>query len=132
VTAPPGAGPLVHLVAGAEWERVRSTGTPYWPPGADDAGFVHLSAPSQVHLPAQRIFPGRTDVVLLVIDATRLRAPLRWEEGDPPEGDLRFPHLYGPLDLDAVVRVVPYRPGADGRFAPLAAEFTDVTVTPPP
>jgi uncharacterized protein (DUF952 family) len=131
VTAP-GDGPLVHLLPASEWERISSTGEPYWPPDAERVGFVHLSTPEQVHLPAERIFPGRTDLVLVVIDGARLRSPVRWEEGDPPEGDLRFPHLYGPLDLEAVVGVIPFRPGPDGRFEPPGGEVSGGTVTPPP
>ena len=40
-------------------------------------------------------FVGRDDLVLLEIDTDRLSAELRWEDG--------FPHLYGPLELEAVV-----------------------------
>ena len=40
-------------------------------------------------------FAGRDDLILLEIDADRLSAELRWENG--------FPHLYGPLELEAVV-----------------------------
>lgn len=84
------------------------------------AGFVHLSTQQQVHLPANRLFAGRTDLVMLFVDPAMLSAPLRWEPGVPgdPESML-FPHLYGALPTTAVVGVEPYRPGPDGRFAPL-------------
>ena len=64
-----------------------------------------------MHLPAGRLFPGRRDLVLLVVDAARLADPVRWAPGvpgDPP--GMRFPHLHGPLPVSAVVAVVPYRP----------------------
>jgi uncharacterized protein (DUF952 family) len=85
-----------------------------------EVGFVHLSAPDQVHLPANRLYAGRTDLVLLHIDAPRLEAPLRWEPGSvtDPESML-FPHLYGPLPVAAVAAVTEYRPGPDGRFEPI-------------
>ena len=46
--------------------------------------------------------------MLLTIDSGRLGVPLRFEVGDPATGEL-FPHIYGPLDVDAVVatRVLP-------------------------
>jgi hypothetical protein len=64
-----------------------------------------------VHLPAERLFPGREDVVLLVVDPARLhtrcdRSPV--VPGDP--ASMRFPHLYGPLPTSAAVAVVRWRP----------------------
>ncbi|MGY1660445.1 GNAT family N-acetyltransferase [Geodermatophilus sp. SYSU D00705] len=107
MTTPP---VLVHLVEPAAWRRAL-TDEALRPPSLADAGFVHLSTPEQVHLPAGRLFPGRRDLVLLVVDPARPAGPLRWEPGapeDPP--DQRFPHLYGPLPTSAVVAVVPWRP----------------------
>ncbi|MGY1812179.1 GNAT family N-acetyltransferase [Blastococcus sp. SYSU D00820] len=103
-------GPLVHLVEPADWRAALSAGE-LRPPSLAAAGFVHLSTPAQVHLPAQRLYPGRRDLALLVVDPARLTGPVRWEPGVPgdPDGE-RFPHLYGPLPTSAVVAVVPWRP----------------------
>jgi len=81
------------------------------PPSLDALGFVHLSAPEQVHVPAEALYPGRRDLLLLVVDPARLPDAVRIEPGVPadPRGAL-FPHLYGPLPTSAVVAVVPYRP----------------------
>lgn len=101
---------LLHLVENGPWRAALGTGE-LRPPSLASVGFVHLSTPEQVHLPAGRLFPGRRDLVLLVVDPDRLTDPVRWEPGlpeDPP--DARFPHLYGPLPTAAVVAVVPYRP----------------------
>ncbi len=86
--------------------------------GADKAGFVHLSTPEQVHLPANRLFAGRSDMVLLRLDPDLLGAPVRWEPGVPGDPEaMKFPHLYGPLPLVAVTSVTSYRPDPDGTFA---------------
>ena len=72
---------------------------------------MHLSTPEQVHLPAERLYPGRRDLGLLVVDPARLTDPVRLEPGDPAgPASMRFPHLYGPLPTTAVIAVVPYRP----------------------
>ncbi len=72
---------------------------------------MHLSAPEQVHVPAGLLYPGRRDLLLLAVDPARLTDPVRLEPGDPADPDsMRFPHLYGPLPVTAVVAVVPYRP----------------------
>ncbi|MGY1739789.1 MULTISPECIES: GNAT family N-acetyltransferase [unclassified Blastococcus] len=101
---------LLHLIEPAAW-RAALDGGAVRPPSLAEAGFVHLSTPEQVHLPAERLFPGRRDLALLVVDPARLTDPVRFEpgvHGDPAA--MRFPHLYGPLPASAVVAVVPYRP----------------------
>jgi uncharacterized protein (DUF952 family) len=110
---------LLHICAADEWLLARDRGE-HRPESLDTVGFVHLSAPDQVHLPANRLYRGRTDLVLLHIDPSRLTAPLRWEPGVPTDPEsMVFPHLYGPLPLDAVTSVTTYSPTADGSFPPL-------------
>jgi len=62
-------------------------------------------------------FAGAADLVLLSVAVDRLRAPLRYEQGDAGS-DERFPHLYGPLDVDAVLSVAPFVEGPDGFALP--------------
>ena len=101
---------LLHLVEPGQWRAALTAGA-LRPPSLDSVGFVHLSTPAQVHVPAQALYPRRRDLVLLVVDPDRLTDPVRMEPGDPPHPDgLLFPHLYGPLPTSAVTAVVPYRP----------------------
>jgi uncharacterized protein (DUF952 family) len=111
---------LVHLCGTQEWSEARRYGE-IRPDSAAGADFIHLSAPEQVHLPANRLYRGRADLVLLHIDPTLLDSPVRWEPGvtTDPESML-FPHLYGPLPVRAVIRVTAYPPAPDGSFPPLA------------
>jgi uncharacterized protein (DUF952 family) len=53
--------------------------------------------------------------VLLEVDAHRLTSPLVVERGSGG-GDERFPHVYGPVNWDAVVTMHPFVPAADGSF----------------
>ena len=65
--------------------------------------------------PANALFHGQSDLMLLVIEPSRLAAELIYE--DSHGNGERFPHIYGPLNLDAVVRVVPFPPNGDGHFS---------------
>lgn len=108
---------LVHLCDAESWSRAQRRGELRPAPGI---GFVHLSTPAQVHLPANRLYRGRCDLLLMYIDAGRLAAPLRWEPGtDTDPAGMMFPHLYGPVPVSAVIDVVAYRPDADGQFPAL-------------
>jgi uncharacterized protein (DUF952 family) len=108
---------LLHLCTTAEWEQALATGERR-PPSFDEIGFVHLSSPHQVHLPANRLYAGRTDMVALRCDPAKLGAEVRWEPGVPGDPEsMRFPHLYGPLPVAAVTSVTGYLPNADGVFA---------------
>lgn len=113
---------LVHLCGTQQWDQARRRGG-IRPADAGGGEFIHLSTPGQVHLPANRLYRGREDLVLLHIDPARLDAPVLWEPGVPTDPEsMLFPHLYGALPLAAVVRVTAYPPGADGTFPPLVAD----------
>lgn len=110
----PAPAVLMHLCAAEEWSCVGASGEIRPESGV---GFVHLSTPDQVHLPANRLYRGRADLMLLHIDPTRLHSPLRWEPGGPTDPrSMSFPHLYGPLPVSAVIRITRYRPSPDGTF----------------
>jgi uncharacterized protein (DUF952 family) len=106
--------PLLHLITPGDWRAAQAAGavTPL-----PDVGFVHLSTPEQVALPANRLFAGRRDLLLLVIDPELLDAEVRWEPGVPGDPEsMRFPHAYGPVPISAVTAVKPYLPDPEGRF----------------
>ena len=108
---------LVHLCATEDWAAAAAHGE-LRPPSLAEVGFVHLSTPQQVHLPANRLFAGKQDLVLLYLNPDLLGSPIRWEPGvstDPVA--MQFPHLYGPLPARAVTRITPYPPGPDGSFS---------------
>ena len=109
----PVTAPLLHLIPAADWAAARARGTLAPPATASST----CPRAEQVQLPADRLFAGRTDLLLLVIDPAGL--DVRFEPGmpyDPP--DMRFPHAYGTVPTSAVVAVLPYCPGPDGRFPP--------------
>ncbi|MGH3582654.1 MAG: DUF952 domain-containing protein [Mycobacterium sp.] len=108
---------FVHLCAEDDWSTAQRAGE-HRPASLAEVGFIHLSAPEQVHLPANRLYAGRTDLVLLGIEPAALTDPVRWEPGVPTDPEsMRFPHLYGPLPATAVTSVTRYLPDGEGRFA---------------
>lgn len=112
-------GSLLHICGRDDWTAAQRDGA-MTPASLADVGFVHLSTPEQVHLPANRLYAGRRDLVLLHVAPERLSDPVRYEPGVPGDPEsMRFPHLYGPLPVEAVVDVTPYEPDADGRFTAL-------------
>jgi uncharacterized protein (DUF952 family) len=104
---------IYHFCPESTWEQAQREGA-YTADTLATEGFIHLSRAEQVYLPANALIRGRTDMVLLEVDEDRLPQPAVYEDG----GDgMLFPHLYGPLPLDAVVAVHPFPPGPDGYFS---------------
>ena len=101
---------ILHMTTQAAWDRALREGQ-YTIDSLDSEGFIHCSLPEQVHRVANTLYAGRTDLILLHIDETKVTQDVRYE-GD----DELFPHIYGPLNLDAVLRVAGYAPGPDGTF----------------
>lgn len=116
------AGVIYHIAARTDWEHALTSGE-YTRSTVDktlaEEGFIHASQASQVARTANRFYRGVPgDLVLLVIDTRLLRAEVRYEgaAGGEGEPDLPFPHIYGPLNTDAVVEARPFAPGAGGTF----------------
>ena len=87
-----------------------------------EQGFIHASRLDQVESVAQAIYADyRGSLVLLTIDPTRLTPPVVVEDGGT--GEL-FPHIYGPINVDAVTAVHELRRDPVGRLV-LPRALTD-------
>ncbi|OPG02053.1 glutathione S-transferase [Streptomyces sp. GKU 895] len=97
---------IVHLTERPFWEEARARGTYEMSTRGrtlQEEGFIHCSTRAQLPGTAARFFADLDDLVVLVIDPDRLGVPLKWEA--PAPGAEEFPHIYGPLAVDAVVAV---------------------------
>lgn len=74
-------------------------------------GFIHLSTPQHVRETAQKYMAGQEGLVLIGVDASKIGETLVWEEA---RGGVLFPHIYGPLPLDAVLSTQAMPLGPDG------------------
>ncbi len=92
--------PIFKLLSRSEWMAAEAAGR--FAGSAVDArdGFIHFSTGAQVRETAARHFAQETKLVLVAVDPAVLGESLRWE---PSRGGALFPHLYGELDLDAVL-----------------------------
>lgn len=89
-----------------------------------EAGFIHFSQRHQILGVANAFYIGQTDLVILVVDPSRLQAELKYEppahpsvSPTAPGPENLFPHLYGPLNFEAVIEVVDFPPDKNGSFS---------------
>jgi len=107
-------GVAYKLLDRAEWALARAEGV-YRGSAVDRAdGFIHLSTAGQLAETARRHYPGRTALALLSVDLPALGPDLRWEAS---RGGALFPHIHGPLPVDAVLHERPLHIEPDGRLA---------------
>lgn len=97
--------PILHLTERPLWEAARARGTYEISTRGrtlQEEGFIHCSTRAQLPRTAG-FFEGVDDLVVLVVDPARLDVPLKYEAAKP--GGEEFPHVYGPIPVDAVVDV---------------------------
>jgi uncharacterized protein (DUF952 family) len=106
---------MIYRIAEAQdWETAQATG--YFASADLTAeGFIHCCTAQQIAAVANRYYRGHEALRLLEIDETRVHAPLQWK--DLSNAGQMFPHVYGPIPLEAVRRCVALLPGADGCFS---------------
>jgi uncharacterized protein (DUF952 family) len=102
---------ILHITTDAGWATAQETGNLVAPSLADE-GFIHCSTRAQVVATANRIFRGSGDLLLLEVDPGKLVAELKWERATDVGEE--FPHVYGPLNADAVVGTLALVEGDDG------------------
>ena len=111
---------ILHITSRAEWADAQTRGE-YIAPSLSTEGFIHCSTETQVLHVANAFYRGRNDLVLLLIDASRLKPELKWEApaGPPAPGISEsdsFPHIFGPINLTAVASVPDFMPDSAGTF----------------
>jgi uncharacterized protein (DUF952 family) len=104
--------PIFHLTPRSHWEAAQQSGS-YFAESLQTEGFIHCSTIEQVARSANKFYRGQTDLVLLHIDPSLLKAELRYETFSTGEA---FPHIYGEINLEAVTLAEPFAPNTDGEF----------------
>jgi uncharacterized protein (DUF952 family) len=113
---------IYHITSRKAWREAQQRGD-YRVESFEKEGFIHCSTGAQVLPVAEKYYPGRRGLLVLVIDPAHLTSDLKWEppaEGAPPPGVPQgdpFPHVYGPINLDAIVRVLDLETHPDGKHS---------------
>jgi uncharacterized protein (DUF952 family) len=104
---------IYHITSKIDWETARKTGA-YRGDTLATEGFIHCSDEEQITTVANARFKGQAGLVLLCIDPIQVGPHIVRENLEG--GQALFPHIYGPLNLDAVSNVVAFEPGENGLF----------------
>ena len=101
---------IYHIAEAADWEQAQRDGQYTMSTRGRtlaEEGFIHASTAAQVPLVAAAYYRDAPDLVLLVIDTERVGPELRYEQvpGQPDP----YPHIYGPLNLAAVLETRPFK-----------------------
>lgn len=111
---------IFHITSRISWSTAQKAGA-YSIDSLTSEGFIHCSKIDQILRVANTLFANQHGIVILVIDPSQLKSEVRWEAGTD-KADEFFPHIYGPLNLEAVVCVLDFEPSTDGMFS-LPAEL---------
>jgi copper homeostasis protein len=114
---------IYHITSRADWEQAIAERS-YRPASLRTEGFIHASTAGQLIGTANRFYQGRGTLMVLRIDLDRVKAPIEWV--DSPHSVEPFPHIHGPLNIDAVIEAIPFAPGPSGEFSdPAGGRFSD-------
>ena len=101
---------ILHIITKGEWN---ANNKEYRTESLLTQGFIHCSTPNQVVEVANFLFKGRNDLQILVIDASKVKNIIKYE--DAGDGEL-YPHIYGALNIDAVISVLDFNADQNGLF----------------
>ena len=103
---------ILHITKREYWEKAKLQGV-YRGDTLDSYGFIHCSTSKQIVKVANNLFHSQKGLVLLYIVTSKVRSKIKYEFAGSEE---LYPHIYGPLNIDAVIKVVNFEPAKDGRF----------------
>ena len=94
---------IYHITTLPEWKTAQEAGA-YTSPSLNEEGFIHCSEERQITGVLARYFKDKKELLKLVIDTEKLSSPLYFDWSSSIEDT--FPHIYGPINLDAVQEVI--------------------------
>jgi len=104
---------ILHIIRKQDWQSAKQLGL-YKNKSLEEEGFIHCSNENQVCKVADTLYKDEEDVLLLYIEEKKLKSKVVYE--DLYQLDEKYPHVYGPINLDAVVKVEPFLKDENGEF----------------
>lgn len=95
---------IYHITTFSDWESQKMAST-FRPPAYAEDGFIHCCTEDQLQGVIERYYANRNDLLLLYIDESILNVPVKNEKST---GDELFPHVFGPINKEAIIKVEPY------------------------
>ena len=95
---------ILHITNPERWTKAQVLGE-YRADSLASEGFIQCSKPDQLAGVVSRYYQDQTGLIVLRIDPGKVQPPIRWE--NPPGSNEQFPHIYGELNLNAVIEVKP-------------------------
>lgn len=102
---------IYHIVPADQWDN--SATEPYRAASLATEGFIHCSYRDQLARVANRFYADRTELLVLGLQVEALSSPVRDE--DAGNGEC-FPHVYGPINREAIILTEPLRRDTGGRW----------------
>jgi len=103
---------IFHITKRGHWEKAKLEGI-YRGDTLGSQGFIHCSTSQQVVKVANALHHAQKGLVLVCIAANKVQSELKYEK---IESEGLYPHIYGPLNVDAVVKVVDFEPNPNDEF----------------
>ncbi len=90
---------IYHIVLPQTWEAVKQNSM-YAADSLGTEGFIHCSYDHQLDGVIERYYSDASEILILKLDVRKLSSKL---VSEPSTGGEVYPHIYGPINLDAVV-----------------------------
>lgn len=103
---------ILHVTDKSSWNRAVKEGL-YEDKSLDTKGFIHCSDPAQITKVVHKNFRNKEDLEILVIDPSKLESIVKYE---PSENGDMYPHVYGPINTEAVIRTIDFSTNSKGEF----------------
>lgn len=104
---------LFHITTRDKWKQYQKDGN-YEPESFESNGFIRCFTGDQIEDAANRLFPDKDEILLIVIDVSIIREEVKYKE-DEETGE-KFPHILGPLSINAVIDKIDIKAEDNGKF----------------